>query len=272
MGGSEQAKKKFAQAKLKADRTVKRKKAWLDQFAGEQANRRTTLKKLYDFTVQTVAKLQRQMDEVVKGNEGVERILLERLQLYIKDEALQASLSSNNDTLTELYERAAQLKDNEKLLKADAKAAKTEAERITKEKTPRTRPGGQIDDELRLAFSTIPDTEAEIEARIQDEHVRIELNAGIQVDRSIVKQYEDREREIASLEKEIAKEESTVNDDASAIQVAKREWLDELKGHVDQVSQQFYTYMQRLDCQGEVTLSKHADEFGAGDIFEDYGI
>ena len=49
---------------------MKRKRTWLDDFEGEQATRKVTLKKLFGDIVEQFAKLQAKMGEVVQAVEA----------------------------------------------------------------------------------------------------------------------------------------------------------------------------------------------------------
>uniref|UniRef100_A0A3P8UR75 Structural maintenance of chromosomes protein 5 n=1 Tax=Cynoglossus semilaevis TaxID=244447 RepID=A0A3P8UR75_CYNSE len=110
-----------------------------------------------------------------------------------------------------------------------------------------------------FAFSKLPDTLDEIDARLNEERSRSECFTGLS--ESVVDEYRRREEEIRHLEKEL--EEKT----NSLTNMAKDRWLNPLKQLVEQINEKFSDFFRSMQCAGEVDLYTENEE-----EYDKYGI
>ena len=71
----------------------------------------------------------------------------------------------------------------------------------------------------------------------------------------VVKEYEERRREIRKLEKNITQQEQELAKHKEDIEKIKKEWLEPLKELIKQISNNFRNFFRMLKCAGEVELA-----------------
>ncbi|XP_070695461.1 structural maintenance of chromosomes protein 5 [Pempheris klunzingeri] len=129
----------------------------------------------------------------------------------------------------------------------------------------RMQPDESLPEDLRNAFSKLPDTLDEIDAMLNEERSRAECFTGL--NESVVDEYNRREQEIKHLEKELEKESNTLNAYRQNISEAKERWLNPLKQLVEQINSRFSDFFRSMQCAGEVDLHSENEE-----EYDKYGI
>ncbi len=102
------------------------------------------------------------------------------------------------------------------------------------------------------AFSTCPDTVAEIDTAIHDEQARADLT--FNTDESVVDQYNKRKKTIAKLEKSKEEKEKALEKHQEEIEEVKAAWLGPLKELLDRINDNFSYFFTCMKCAGEVDL------------------
>lgn len=77
-----------------------------------------------------------------------------------------------------------------------------------------------------------------------------------QADRSIVKEYEDRKKEIAALETELETRRRDMAGHQEEVDRAKQQWLEPLKALIDTINNNFSYFFSCMNCAGEIELSQ----------------
>nr|XP_040049541.1 structural maintenance of chromosomes protein 5 [Gasterosteus aculeatus aculeatus] len=127
------------------------------------------------------------------------------------------------------------------------------------------RPDESLPEDLRNAFSKLPDTLDEIDAMLNEERSRAECFTGL--NENVVDEYNKREQEIKHLEKELEDESSALNTYRQNISEAKERWLNPLKQLVEQINDKFSDFFRSMQCAGEVDLHSENEE-----EYDKYGI
>uniref|UniRef100_A0A673CPA9 Structural maintenance of chromosomes protein 5 n=1 Tax=Sphaeramia orbicularis TaxID=375764 RepID=A0A673CPA9_9TELE len=122
-----------------------------------------------------------------------------------------------------------------------------------------------LPEDLRNAFSKLPDTPDEIDAMLNEEHSRAECFTSLS--ESVVEEYNRREQEIKQLEKELQDKNNTLNAYRQNISEAKDRWLNPLKQLVEQINDRFSDFFRSMQCAGEVDLHSENEE-----EYDKYGI
>jgi chromosome segregation ATPase len=115
------------------------------------------------------------------------------------------------------------------------------------------------DQELMSMFNTFPDDLDEVEERIHECQAQADLCMGI--DEEAVREYEEREKKIKELDKEISKMQERSNDAESELSDIKESWLGPLKDLLGKVSLKFSDYFRLMSCVGEVALHEDPKDF-----------
>lgn len=118
---------------------------------------------------------------------------------------------------------------------------------------------------LRTAFSKLPDTLDEIDARLNEERARTECFSGL--NENVVEEYNRREQEIKHLEKELEEKSNNLTAYRQKITEAKERWLNPLKQLVEQINNKFSDFFRSMQCAGEVDLHTENEE-----EYDKYGI
>ncbi|XP_029291265.1 LOW QUALITY PROTEIN: structural maintenance of chromosomes protein 5 [Cottoperca gobio] len=122
-----------------------------------------------------------------------------------------------------------------------------------------------LTEELRKAFSELPDTLDEIDAMLNEERSRAECFTGLS--ESVVDEYNRREQEIKHMEKELEDKSNALNSYRQNISEAKERWLYPLKQLVEQINVKFSDFFRSMQCAGEVDLHSENEE-----EYDKYGI
>ncbi|KAM3617031.1 uncharacterized protein V6R79_001296 [Siganus canaliculatus] len=126
-------------------------------------------------------------------------------------------------------------------------------------------PDQSLPEDLRIAFSKLPNTLDEIDAMLNEERTRAECFTGL--NENIVDEYNRREQEIKHLEKELEDKNDALNTYRQNITEAKERWLNPLKQLVEQINRKFSDFFRSMQCAGEVDLHSESEE-----EYDKYGI
>ncbi|XP_047426847.1 structural maintenance of chromosomes protein 5 [Mugil cephalus] len=129
----------------------------------------------------------------------------------------------------------------------------------------RMQPDEQLPEDLRNAFSKLPDTPDEIDVMLHEERSRAECFTGLS--ESVVDEYNRREEEIKHLEKELGDQCNALTAYRQNISEAKERWLNPLKQLVEQINVKFSDFFRSMQCAGEVDLHSENEE-----EYDKYGI
>ncbi|CAJ1085313.1 structural maintenance of chromosomes protein 5 [Xyrichtys novacula] len=126
-------------------------------------------------------------------------------------------------------------------------------------------PDATLPEDLRNAFSELPDTLDEIDAMLNEERSRAECFTGLS--ENVVDEYNRREQEIKHLEKELEEKSNDLTAYRQNISEAKERWLNPLKQLVEQINAKFSDFFRQMQCAGEVDLHSENEE-----EYDKYGI
>uniref|UniRef100_A0A8C2DJV1 Structural maintenance of chromosomes protein 5 n=1 Tax=Cyprinus carpio TaxID=7962 RepID=A0A8C2DJV1_CYPCA len=93
------------------------------------------------------------------------------------------------------------------------------------------------------------------------------LNTKDDILKSVVEEYNRREREIQNMEKELDDKTNALTTYRQNIAEAKERWLNPLKQLVDQINERFSDFFRSMQCAGEVDLHSENEE-----EYDKYGI
>ncbi|KAF6724658.1 Structural maintenance of chromosomes protein 5 [Oryzias melastigma] len=122
-----------------------------------------------------------------------------------------------------------------------------------------------LPEDLRCAFSKLPDTVDEVDTMLNEERSRAECFTGLS--ENVVEEYNRRELEIKSLEKDFEEKTAALNAYKQNISEAKERWLNPLKHLVEQINDKFSEFFRSMQCAGEVDLHSENEE-----EYDKYGI
>ncbi|XP_005732722.1 structural maintenance of chromosomes protein 5-like [Pundamilia nyererei] len=151
-----------------------------------------------------------------------------------------SELRTTDQKCSRLEQRKVQLTDQCKGLLKRAKA-------ICK-----MQPDQSLPEDLRNAFSKLPDTLDEVDAMLNEERSRAECFTGLS--ENVVDEYNRREQEIKQMEKELEEKSNALNAYRQNISEAKERWLNPLKHLVEQINEKFSAFFRSMQCAGEVDL------------------
>ncbi|CAG6021385.1 unnamed protein product [Menidia menidia] len=129
----------------------------------------------------------------------------------------------------------------------------------------RMQPDETLPEDLRNAFSNLPDTLEEVDAMLNEERSRAECFTGLS--ENVVEEYNKREHEIKLLEKEFEEKTAALKVYRQNISEAKERWLNPLKHLVEQINDKFSEFFRSMQCAGEVDLHSESEE-----EYDKYGI
>uniref|UniRef100_A0AAX7T005 Structural maintenance of chromosomes protein 5 n=1 Tax=Astatotilapia calliptera TaxID=8154 RepID=A0AAX7T005_ASTCA len=164
-----------------------------------------------------------------------------------------SELRTTDQKCSRLEQRKVQLTDQCKGLLKRAKA-------ICK-----MQPDQSLPEDLRNAFSKLPDTLDEVDAMLNEERSRAECFTGLS--ENVVDEYNRREQEIKQMEKELEEKSNALNAYRQNISEAKERWLNPLKHLVEQINEKFSAFFRSMQCAGEVDLHSENEE-----EYDKYGI
>ncbi|KAF9884458.1 Structural maintenance of chromosomes protein 5 [Aspergillus nanangensis] len=115
--------------------------------------------------------------------------------------------------------------------------------------------------DLRELIQTLVDyTVDQLEADIDSEKARLELTQG--GSKHLIKEFEDRERQIQKLQSKSAEFQTKLADFSHAINEVRGKWEPKLDSLVESISEAFSDSFARIGCAGQVSLDKAEDEPG----------
>ncbi|KAM9455805.1 structural maintenance of chromosomes protein 5 [Clarias gariepinus] len=126
-------------------------------------------------------------------------------------------------------------------------------------------PGETVPEILQAAFSELPNTLDEIDAKLNEEKARADGFADLS--ERVVEEYNQREKEIKEMEKELEEKRRTLHNYKQNISEAKERWLIPLKQLVEQINENFSDFFRSMNCAGEVDLHSESEE-----EYDKYGI
>uniref|UniRef100_A0A4W4FJ52 Structural maintenance of chromosomes protein 5 n=1 Tax=Electrophorus electricus TaxID=8005 RepID=A0A4W4FJ52_ELEEL len=113
---------------------------------------------------------------------------------------------------------------------------------------------------LQTAFSELPNTLEDIDAMLSEEKARADCITGLS--ETVVEEYNRREQEIKTMEKELEEKTNTLTTYRQNISEAKERWLIPLKQLVEQINMKFSDFFRSMHCAGEVDLhSENPEEY-----------
>ncbi|KAL4898774.1 P-loop containing nucleoside triphosphate hydrolase protein [Aspergillus ambiguus] len=126
-----------------------------------------------------------------------------------------------------------------------------------------------------LIQSLVEYTVDQLEADIDSEKARLELTQG--GSKNLIKEFEERERQIQKLQDKLADFESQLADYEHAINEIRGQWEPKLDALVSSISDAFSDSFARIGCAGQVSLDKVQDEPGpdgqsSGSDFDQWSI
>ncbi|OWF46168.1 Structural maintenance of chromosomes protein 5 [Mizuhopecten yessoensis] len=229
-----------------------------------QAEKERTKKKTRDINIKKCKSLQ-----LMKGNTqkclelimGKVRLSLQHASIVKDQEIVEEELRDQSQHLVNLERSAEEAKLLVRQTKDSAKHLLDLAKRAT-----RTAANAELSNELRERFEQYPATLDEIDAMIHEEQAR--ADSLFQADKSIVKEYEARKKEIAALEAELEKRRRTMAGHQEEIERAKQQWLEPLKGLIDTINDNFSYFFSCMNCAGEIELHQPENQ----EDYEKYGV
>ncbi|XP_037540129.1 structural maintenance of chromosomes protein 5 [Nematolebias whitei] len=126
-------------------------------------------------------------------------------------------------------------------------------------------PDAVLPEDLRKAFTKLPDTLDDVDAMLNEERSRAECFTGLS--ENVVEEYNRREQEIKHLENEHKKKTDALNTYRQNISEAKERWLNPLKQLIEQINDKFSDFFRSMQCVGEVDLHSENEE-----EYDKYGI
>lgn len=158
-------------------------------------------------------------------------------------DTLEAKSREVEEAMRSLRETAKQVKE----LQREAREAVREAQR---------QPDSE---ELLQSFRDY--SMEQLEADIDSEKARLELTQG--GNSNVIKEFEDRERQIQQVENKLSEFQTKLSDYDHAIEEIRGQWEPKLDELVMRISDAFSDCFARIGCAGQVTLDKAEDEAGA---------
>ncbi|EAW08837.1 DNA repair ATPase SMC5 [Aspergillus clavatus NRRL 1] len=158
---------------------------------------------------------------------------------------------------------------NEKL--SEVKAAKQDSKarsQVLKKFAEEANKVVQLSNEQPDLFALIPSLAQhnmeQLEADIDSEKAHLELVQGGNA--NVIKEYEDREKQIEKLRSKVSDFENKLSDYDHAINEIRGKWEPKLEELVKSISDAFSDSFARIGCAGQVGLDKAEDEDGASNF------
>ncbi|XP_076596098.1 structural maintenance of chromosomes protein 5 [Chaetodon auriga] len=187
-------------------------------------------------------------------------LALEMAGLTAEKTKLENDCREGSSVLKATDQKCGQLEHRKVQLTEQCKGLLRRAKTICKMQNDESLP-----EDLRNAFSKLPDTLDEIDAMLNEEQSRAECFSGLS--ENVVDEYNRREQEIKLLEKELDDRNNDLNIYKQNISQAKERWLNPLKQLVERINGKFSEFFRSMQCAGEVDL--HSDNEAE---YDKYGI
>ncbi|XP_070824535.1 structural maintenance of chromosomes protein 5 isoform X1 [Chaetodon trifascialis] len=174
-------------------------------------------------------------------------LALEMVGLTAEKTKLENDCREGGSVLKTTDQKCSQLEHRKVQLTEQCKGLLRRAKTICRMQTDESLP-----EDLRNAFSKLPDTLDEIDAMLNEEQSRAECFSGLS--ENVVDEYNRREQEIKLLEKELDDRNNDLNIYKQNISQAKERWLNPLKQLVERINGKFSEFFRSMQCAGEVDL------------------
>ncbi|XP_029012929.1 structural maintenance of chromosomes protein 5 [Betta splendens] len=187
-------------------------------------------------------------------------LALETVGLTAEKAKLENDCREGASELTTTDQKCSRLEERKIRLTEQCKALLKKAQSVC-----RMQPDESLPKTLRDAFSELPDTLDEIDAKLNEERSRAECFTGLS--ENVVDEYNKREQEIKNLEKELEEQNNALSAYRQNISEAKERWLNPLKQLIEQINVKFSDFFRSMQCAGEVDLHSENEE-----EYDKYGI
>ncbi|XP_069138158.1 structural maintenance of chromosomes protein 5-like [Argopecten irradians] len=217
-----------------------------------QAEKERTMRKTRDINIKKCRFLQSMKENTQKCLELIiekVRLSLQHASIVKDQEMVEEELRDQSQHLGNLERAVEESKTLVRQIKDSAKHLLDVAKRATG-----TAANAELSNDLRAMFEQYPSTLEEIDAMIHEEQAR--ADSLFQADRSIVKEYEDRKKEIAALETELETRRRDMAGHQEEVDRAKQQWLEPLKALIDTINNNFSYFFSCMNCAGEIELSQ----------------
>lgn len=155
-------------------------------------------------------------------------------------------LEEKEEELTEVAARLAPIA-------AEVRRARDDAQVVMREATSNLSPELATLLECVKGYSSV----AQLEADLDSEKARLELTG--QGSSAIIREFEDRQREIDSRNRKLAKEHKQLDEFKHAIKETRELWEPQLDALVRKISEAFSDSFSRIGCAGQVSVDKATD-------------
>ncbi|KZV88580.1 P-loop containing nucleoside triphosphate hydrolase protein [Exidia glandulosa HHB12029] len=190
----------------------------------------------------------------ITEQENATRAILEVCQAEANLAALERLVTQTSDKFQRVLREVKEANETYKTLKAKRDHADDHANRIL-----RDAPESVADKYREKEAEGLTQTSSvdEVQAKIETEKAKLELN--IATNPAVVRQYEEREREILALQATVAEKEAKKKRLEKGIAKVKDQWLPALKQLVASINEKFSAAFERVHCAGEVHISEDED-------------
>ncbi|XP_070206218.1 structural maintenance of chromosomes protein 5-like [Littorina saxatilis] len=186
---------------------------------------------------------------------------LQQAEAVRKFSALEAQLRDRTEGLNALRIEVEHLKQAVKEAKQNARLKLEEAKTVTN-----TGSSAELSPELKQAFEACPQTIDELDDEIHRHQAR--ADSIFQIDETVIKQYHDREREIARIQSSLEKQEQEEQRVRGNVTEMRNQWLNPLKELIERINENFSFFFTAMGCNGEVDLSIPEDQ----EAYNKYGV
>ncbi|XP_041860564.1 structural maintenance of chromosomes protein 5 [Melanotaenia boesemani] len=187
-------------------------------------------------------------------------LALETVGLTVEKTKLENDCRESTSELKTMEQRCSHLDKRKIELTEQCKAMLKRAKSTCRMQLDETLP-----EDLRNAFSKLPDSLEEVDAMLNEERSRAECFTGLS--ENVVEEYNRREQEIKHLEKDLQEKTAALNVYRQNMSEAKQRWLNPLKQLVEQINDKFSEFFRSMQCAGEVDLYSENEE-----EYDKYGI
>ncbi|XP_072222998.1 structural maintenance of chromosomes protein 5 [Leuresthes tenuis] len=222
-----------------------------------------TKKKIADVNSQKVAIVAAFMAQMkLRATLTMEKVYLalETVALTAEKNKLENDCREGASELKTMDQKCSRLELRKVQLTEQCKGMLKKAKSICRMQADETLP-----EDLRNAFSNLPDILEDVDAMLNEERSRAECFTGLS--ENVVEEYNRREQEIKHLEKELEEKTAALNVYRQNISEAKERWLNPLKLLVEQINEKFSEFFRSMQCAGEVDLHSENEE-----EYDKYGI
>ncbi|XP_063435345.1 structural maintenance of chromosomes protein 5-like [Mytilus trossulus] len=222
----------------------------LKEIRGYNKKKCTSLQKLKDYTRKCIE----------LSTEKV-RLGLRQAMFIHEQEQVEEDLREQSGVLQNFERAFEEIKEKVKTAKEMAKRLLQAAKHVTN-----TDVDSELSPELRQSFESCPSTLDEIDAAIHEQQAR--ADSLFQTDERVVKEYRQRKKEIAQLEKDVTNRQQQLHGHQEEVEKAKTEWLEPLRALIERINENFSYFFTCMKCAGEIDLNVPDNP----EDYEKYGI